>query len=34
LLKAAILEKLNQLTADEVRNAELTLPEQDDLYLI
>jgi len=33
LLKAAILEKLNQLTADEFVMLKLTLPEQDDLYL-
>jgi fructose-bisphosphate aldolase class I len=33
LLKAAILEKLNQLTADEFVVLKLTLPEQDDLYL-
>jgi fructose-bisphosphate aldolase, class I len=33
LLKAAILEKLNQLTADEFVMLKLTLPEQDDFYL-
>jgi fructose-bisphosphate aldolase class I len=33
LLKVAILEKLNQLTADEFVMLKLTLPEQDDLYL-
>ena len=33
LLKATILEKLNQLTADEFVMLKLTLPEQDDLYL-
>src|SRR6476659_2511132 len=33
LLKAAILEKLNQLRADEFVMLKLTLPEQDDLYL-
>ena len=33
LLKAAILEKLNQLTADKFVMLKLTLPEQDDLYL-
>jgi fructose-bisphosphate aldolase, class I len=33
LLKAAILEKLNQLPADEFVMLKLTLPEQDDLYL-
>jgi fructose-bisphosphate aldolase class I len=33
LLRAAILEKLNQLTADEFVMLKLTLPEQDDLYL-
>ena len=33
LLKAAILEKLNQLTVDEFVMLKLTLPEQDDFYL-
>jgi fructose-bisphosphate aldolase, class I len=33
LLKAAILEKLNQLAVDEFVMLKLTLPEQDDLYL-
>jgi len=33
LLKAAILEKLNQLTADEFVMLKLTLPEEDDIYL-
>jgi len=33
LLKATILEKLNQLTADEFVMLKLTLPEKDDLYL-
>jgi fructose-bisphosphate aldolase class I len=33
LLKAAILEKLNQLPAGELVFLKLTLPEQDDLYL-
>jgi fructose-bisphosphate aldolase, class I len=33
LLKAAILEKLNQLAADEFVMLKLTLPEQDDFYL-
>ena len=33
LVKAAILEKLSQLTADEFVMLKLTLPEQDDLYL-
>src|ERR1043166_4836006 len=33
LLKAAILEKLNQLTADEFVMLKLSLPEQADLYL-
>ena len=33
LLKAAILGKLNQLTADEFVMLKLTLPEHDDLYL-
>ncbi len=33
LLKAAILEKLDQLTAGEFVMLKLTLPEQDDLYL-
>jgi fructose-bisphosphate aldolase class I len=33
LLKAAILEKLNELAADEFVMLKLTLPEQDDFYL-
>jgi fructose-bisphosphate aldolase class I len=33
LLKAAILEKLNKLTADQFVMLKLTLPEQDDFYL-
>src|SRR5215510_8196207 len=33
LLKAAILEKLDQLTPDQFVMVKLTLPEQDDLYL-
>src|SRR5215831_1952003 len=33
LLKAAILEKLNQLTEGQFVMLKLTLPEQDDLYL-
>jgi fructose-bisphosphate aldolase class I len=33
LLKASILEKLNQLTEDEFVMLKLTLPEQDDFYL-
>jgi fructose-bisphosphate aldolase class I len=33
LLKAAILEKLNKLPADQLVMLKLTLPEQDDLYL-
>ena len=33
LLKAAILEKLNKLTAHQFVILKLTLPEQDDLYL-
>src|SRR5262249_46309551 len=33
LLKAAILEKLNQLMARQFVMLKLTLPEQDDLYL-
>ena len=33
LLKAALLEKLNQLPAGELVFLKLTLPEQDDLYL-
>jgi len=32
LLKAAILEKLSKLTADQFVMLKLTLPEQDDLY--
>jgi fructose-bisphosphate aldolase class I len=32
LLKAAILEKLNQLPADQLVMLKLTLPEKDDLY--
>jgi len=33
LLKGAIVEKLNQLTADQFVMLKLTLPEQDDFYL-
>jgi fructose-bisphosphate aldolase, class I len=33
LLKAAILERLDELTADDFVMVKLTLPEQDDLYL-
>jgi len=32
LLKAAVLDKLNALTADQLVMLKLTLPEQDDLY--